>query len=134
MVLMIIHVYLTCRGRQSSFNFQGDSRKISCHSHGMNAFFKSLPLSYTGISNRGPILKSCDKQKTVTKATNMNNGHVSMPIRWLIRALCIVRASRTSSGSPWSTCCEISNFHHTLVQEKIKQKHDAFDPLTFEVL
>lgn len=50
-------------------------------------------------SKRGPILKLSDKQKMVTEVANKNNGHVSMQIRWFIRALCIVRASKTSPGT-----------------------------------
>lgn len=46
----------------------------------------------------------------------------------------IVRTSKNSPGTSWSTCCGILKLHHTLFQEKVQQSHDAHDPLNFEYL
>lgn len=77
---------------------------------------------YIKASKRGPVLKLCDKQETMTGATSKNNGHVPMPIRWFRWSFGIVRASKTFSGSPWSTRSNILNLHKTLSQKNMNRE------------
>lgn len=106
--------------------------KLSFKRH--TCILQVTPFKLHRISKRGPIFKLCDKQKAVTKVTSKNDVHLSMKIRWFIRALCVVRASKIPPGTWWSTCCEILNLQRTLSQEKVKQNHNTYNLLNFDYL